>query len=118
MKKFILAVAVLFVICAGGLYALMKVDFNRMNAEHYYVQINEVPKEEKMKTSKGEVFTRYAYTLDAYDEDGNEKQYTFTADKELRQDAYLMLYVKESVVSSYDEVKLADIPKKAQQKLQ
>lgn len=114
MKKFLLAVAVLFVLCTGGLYVLMTIDFNRMNADHYYVQINETPTEEKVKTSKGEVFTRYAYTLEAYDENGNEKQYTFTADKELRQDAYLMLYVKESGVSSYDEVKLTDVPKKAQ----
>lgn len=117
MKKFLLTITILFVVCAGGLYALMSIDFNRMNADYYYVQINEQPKEEKMKLSNGEVDTRYAYTLDAYDEDGRKEVYEFSADKALRENAYLKLYVKEKGVSSYDEVKLKDIPEKAQLKL-
>ncbi|KAA5557086.1 YxeA family protein, partial [Pseudomonas aeruginosa] len=43
--------------------------------------------------------------------------YEFSADKALRENAYLKLYVKEKGVSSYDEVKLKDIPEKVQLKL-
>lgn len=118
MKKFLLTIAILFVVCTGGLYALMSIDFNRMNADHYYVQIDEQPTEEKMKMSSGEVDTRYVYTLDAYNEDGHKEVYEFSTDKALRQNAYLKLYVKEKGVSSYDEVQLNDIPEKAKKKLQ
>lgn len=119
MKKFLIVVGVLFALGIVGVFTFTKIDFNRMNANNYYLQITEdgVPHENKL--DDGSVMTSYSYKLDATNEDGKTISLEFTAQKELRQDAYLKMYVKEGDrVSSYDEVKLEEIPKKAQKLLE
>jgi len=119
MKKFLIIVGVLFALGIVGVFTFTKIDFNRMNANNYYLQITEdgVPHENKL--DDGSVMTSYFYKLDATNEDGKTISLEFTAQKELRQDAYLKMYVKEGdQVSSYDEVKLEEIPKKAQKRLE
>ena len=119
MKKFLIVVGVLFTLGIVGVFAFTKIDFNRMNANNYYLQITEegVPHEKKL--DDGSVMTSYSYKLDATNEDGKTISLEFTAQKKLRQDAYLKMYVKEGdQVSSYDEVKLDEIPKKAQNQLE
>ncbi|MBM7700675.1 YxeA family protein [Kurthia huakuii] len=118
MKKFLLTIAILFVVCLGALYALMTIDFNRMNADHYYVQITEDGEVSESRGPGGQVYKDYNYKLPAYNEQGDERELVFRAQKNLRHDAYLKMYVKEDGVSSYDEVKFDDIPAKAQAKLQ
>ncbi|MGE7624742.1 YxeA family protein [Viridibacillus sp. NPDC096237] len=118
MKKFLIAVASLFLIGVIGIVVLKKVDLNRMNADNYYVHITEDGVKEVGKASDGKVFETYHYNLEGVNTKGEEKKFEFTASKNLRKDAYLMLYVKDGKgVSSYDEVKLSDIPKEAQAKL-
>lgn len=119
MKKFLIIVGVLFALGIVGVFTFTKIDFNRMNANNYYLQITEdgVPHENKL--DDGSVMTSYSYKLDATNEAGKTISLEFTAQKELRQDAYLKMYVKEGdQVSSYDEVKLEEIPKKAQKRLE
>ncbi|CAN7604255.1 hypothetical protein LJR015_001492 [Peribacillus frigoritolerans] len=41
MKKFFMGVGILFILGAAGVFALTKIDFNRMNADNYYLQITE-----------------------------------------------------------------------------
>lgn len=41
MKKFLITMGILFVVGVVGVFALAKIDFNRMNAENYYLQITE-----------------------------------------------------------------------------
>lgn len=115
MKKFLIVVSILFVLGVVGVFALTKIDFNRMNADNYYLQITEdgVPHEDKL--DDGSIMTSYSYKLDATNADGKTISLEFTANKNLRKDAYLKMYVKkEDQVSSYDEVKIEEIPKKAQ----
>lgn len=117
MKKFLLTIAILFVVCLGALYALMTIDFNRMNADHYYLQITQDGEVSESRASDGKVYKNYNYKLPAYNEDGKERELEFMAQKNLRKDAYLKMYVKKDGVSSYDEVKFEEIPEKAQAKL-
>ncbi|MFJ7367515.1 YxeA family protein [Peribacillus frigoritolerans] len=117
MKKFLMAVGIFFILGAAGVFALTKIDFNRMNADNYYLQITEDGVQHETKLDDGSVMTYYSYELNAKNEDGETKPLEFTAQKNLRKDAYLKMYVKNGdEVSSYDEVKFEDIPKKAQPK--
>ena len=118
MKKFLLSIVVFFIVLAGAGYAVLSIDWNRFNKEHYYVQISGTPNVEEFVDSKGAVYKSYWYTLPAYNEDGEMKELNFSAAKELRADAYLKIYVKKgNVVTSYDEVNEADIPQKAKEQL-
>jgi uncharacterized protein (TIGR01655 family) len=117
MKKLFMAVGIFFILGAAGVFALTKIDFNRMNADNYYLQVTEDGVQHETKLDDGSVMTYYSYELNAKNEDGETKTLEFTAQKNLRKDAYLKMYVKNGdEVSSYDEVKFEDIPKKAQPK--
>src|SRR5699024_12147032 len=62
-----------------------------------------------------ENYTRYEYTLNGFDEDGKSKDMTFTANHELKKNAYLRIYYKKDEVITYEEVKKDDMPEKALQ---
>lgn len=118
MKKFIGLIAAIAVILVGGLVILQNVNFNRLGAEQYYTQIIGQGKMLEDKDDRGRKYVSYEYELPAYDKDGGQKTVTFTAQKQLRENAYLSLFVKDSKgVTSYQEVKKADLPKKASEKL-
>ncbi|WP_152658112.1 YxeA family protein [Oceanobacillus sp. CFH 90083] len=111
MKKvtiMMLSVVLLFV---AAIVVLATVDFNRAGKDHVYVEIDEPAYTEEDRLDTGEVMTTYWYEQPAYTEDGEEIEVTFSAQKELRQGAYLMLYVnKDNEVSSYDEVAEEELP--------
>jgi len=114
MKKFLITIGILFVIGVVGVFAIAKIDFNRVNAENYYLQITEDGEPHEYKLSDGSVMTSYSYTLEATNAKGNTITLEFNAQKNLRKGAYLKMYVKKGdQVSSYDEVRLEDIPLKA-----
>lgn len=118
MKKLIIAIVVLIGLGAA-FYGVLNIDFNRLGKTSYYVQITEDGKKETTKLPNGEVMTEYAYKKDAYSDEGKKLAIEFTADKNLRKSAFLKIYVnKDHVVTSYDEVKLKDIPKQAAEKIQ
>ena len=111
MKKFLISILAFFIVLVGVGFALISIDWNRLNKDHYYVQITERPAIDEFIDAKGAVYENFSYTLPAYDEEGNMQLLDFSAHKELRANAYLMLYVKDSdVVTSYDEVQLDDMP--------
>ena len=92
--------------------------FNRIGADQYYVQIKGKGQQHIDKADSGEKFVFYEYTLPAFNKDGEEKKLTFTANKQLREDAYLCVYVKdETKVTSYNEVKKGELPEKVSGKL-
>lgn len=118
MKKVFFGIGALFIIFVAALVILMTVDFNRLNKDSYYVQISADGEVEEIKLDSGEIVETYWYELPSYNESGEEKTLKFSAGKNLRKDAYLKLYVKNGdEVSSYDEVKFHDIPRKAQEQL-
>lgn len=83
-----------------------------MGSEQLYVKIT------KDGVQGKDVGFNYSYTLPAYNEDGKEKEVTFTADKNLRKGAYLKLYYKKSKgVTTFEEVSSKNVPAKAAEKL-
>lgn len=118
MKKVFLGIGALFILFVAGLVVLMTVDFNRLNKDTYYVHITSDGEVEEYKASDGQIFELYWYELPAINEKGEEMTLRFSAQKNLRHDAYLKLYVKkENEVSSYDEVQFNDMPAKVQKQL-
>ncbi|KRG15744.1 uncharacterized protein (TIGR01655 family) [Lederbergia galactosidilyticus] len=90
------------------------IDLNRLGAEKYYVQVK--GDGDKKDDGRQDI---YDYTLTGFNEDGEEATLEFFALKELRKDAYLILYYKDKKgVTSYQEVNEEDIPEKALEKLQ
>lgn len=118
MKKLLIAVGFVFVLLVAGLVVLATMDFNRLGKDHYYVQITTDGERERFVASDGAVYESYWYTLPAYNEKGEEQIVKFSAQKNLRKDAYLMLYLKKGdEVTSFDEVQAADLPEKVKEKL-
>ncbi|MEC2074994.1 YxeA family protein [Metabacillus fastidiosus] len=118
MKKFGgFIIAIVVVVIGFGIF-IQNVNLNRIGKDQYYIQIAAEGNKIEGKSDNGEVYVRYEYKLPAFDQSGNEKELAFTAPKELRQNAYLMLYVKDGKeVTSYQEVKEKEIPEKAADKL-
>lgn len=118
MKKMVGIVALLFIVLIGGIVALATIDINRFGKDRLYVQIGEYANVEETRLDSGQIAKRYWYDLPSYDENGEMIKVEFSAAKELRMDAYLMLYVKKgNAVTSYDEVKWEEIPIQARKKL-
>lgn len=118
MKKKAIIVSVIIALVLGFLIFIRNVNINRLGAEQYYTQINVDGKKMEVRSDSGEKFISYEYTLQGINKDGEEQTLTFTASKELRKEAFLGVYVKKGKeVSSYQEVKLDEIPDKAKEKL-
>lgn len=117
MKKGFIAIAVVVIVLVGFVVFIQNVNLNRIGAEQYYVQINQDGKKIEDKSDSGQKYVSYEYTLEGFDSNGKEKSLTLTASKELRQDAYLRVYVKGNDVSSYQEVVATELPEQAKQKL-
>ncbi|GIN93775.1 hypothetical protein J22TS1_48260 [Siminovitchia terrae] len=116
MKK---ALGILGVLFVGAIVIFATVDFNRFGKDKAYVQITDAASVKETKMDSGEIMKRYWYKLPAYKENGEMIEVEFSGAKELRKDAYLMLYIKDgNEVTSYDEVQLNDIPQKAKEKLE
>lgn len=119
MKKLFIGIVVAVIaVIVGAIIILTVVDVNRFGKDNAYVQITTTATVDEVKLSTGEILKSYWYTLPAYDENGNKIDVNFSASKELRQDAYLMLYIKNgNEVTSYNEVQLNDVPQKAKKKI-
>ncbi|GIO22112.1 YxeA family protein [Oceanobacillus sp. J11TS1] len=105
MKKIMILMTGVVILFVAAVVVLMTVDFNRAGKDHVYVQVGEPENIEEDKLDTGEIITTYWYEQPAYTEDGEEIQVKFSAQKQLRQGAYLKLYVKnENEVTSFDEV--------------
>lgn len=113
MKK-IIGFTFAFVLVTVG---LINIDWHRLGKENAYVQVGDVTNVEETTLDSGEVVRRYVYETEAYTNDGEARDVTFTAAKELRQGAFLMLYMKDEAVTSYDEVEVSDVPEAAREKL-
>ena len=119
MKKLFIVLGSIVGILFIGLIVLASVDFNRLGKENVYVQIVSDGELDENRLDSGEIMKRYEYELVAYNDAGEAVEVEFSAAKNLRVGAYLMLYVKDGdVVTSYDEVKEQDVPEKALEKLQ
>ncbi|WMJ81787.1 YxeA family protein [Clostridium sp. MB40-C1] len=109
MKKFIgLIVALLIIV--GGYYTFKTNKIITFGSTKYYVKTST-----QYTTEHVSDFDIYRYKITAYDKDGNEKLLDFTANKILKVDRYLKVYVKDNVVKSYEEVQKDDLPEKVKE---
>ncbi|MBU5590625.1 YxeA family protein [Clostridium sp. MSJ-4] len=88
------------------------VNVKKVGSKKYYTQIK--GKGEKKGADDIQI---YEYTLPAYDDKGEKKDITFNGMKQLREDAYLKVYMKKDKAITYEEVEEKDIPEKAKEGL-
>jgi len=118
MKRgLIIGAGVILAVLIGFIVFIQNVNINRLGADSYFVQIQDSGKKMEDKSDNGKIFTYYEYTMKGFNEDGKEKTFTFTAQKDLRKQAYLRVYLKGDKVSSYQEVQANELPEKAKQNL-
>ena len=114
MKKILFGIIALILVVGGAGFAWYKVSYG---GGTYYVQITKDGKEQQ-DTANGQKYTRYSYQMNSYKKDGKEKEVEFTADHNLRKEAYLELTVNSvKGVTSWEEVKKAEVPKEALKKI-
>lgn len=117
MKKLMIP-GIIIVLIVGFILFIQNVNLNRLGADNYYLQIKAAGEKIVDKSDNGQKFVSYKYSLPAYDKNGEEHTFTFNAQKQLRKGAYLNLFVKKDKgVTSYQEVKLDEVPDKAKEKL-
>jgi uncharacterized protein (TIGR01655 family) len=118
MKKTAIILISFLVVLGGAFLFLQNVNINRLGTDKYYTQIIGEGKKLEERATSGEVYVRYEYTLQAVKEDGEAKTVTFTSQNQLRQQAYLELFIKsDKGVTSYEEIKGDKIPQKAKENL-
>lgn len=115
MKRYIAFFSILVVFTS----LLVGCDINRMGKDKYYVQIKIDGKEGVSKSMDGEVMGKeYEYTLSGFDKEGKEKDLEFTAQKNLRKEAFLRVYYSDKKgVTAWEEVKKDELPTKVKEKL-
>lgn len=112
MKKIYIGIISLLILGGIGITVFYYCYDKTAVAEQYYVKIT------KDGENNGQKGFAYSYTLPGYDKDGHEEKMSFTADKNLRKDAYLRVYYKKlKGVTTFEEVTLKQIPQKAAKKL-
>ncbi|MCL2677116.1 MAG: YxeA family protein [Streptococcaceae bacterium] len=115
MKKVLLVLVTVLVVLGGAFYAWKTITYG---GETYYVKIVADGKKVQTHSDSGEVFDRYDYEMKAFNKNGDEKTLIFTADHNLRHNAYLSLTVNDKKgVTNWNEVQEKDIPQKALDKL-
>ncbi|KZD44978.1 hypothetical protein B4083_0561 [Bacillus cereus] len=115
MKRYIALFSILVVFTS----LLVGCDINRMDKDEYYVQITMDGKEGVSKSMDGEVMGKeYEYILSGFDKEGKEKELEFTAQKNLRKEAFLRVYHSDKKgVTAWEEVQKDELPTKAEGKL-
>ncbi|KXY55070.1 hypothetical protein AT278_17875 [Bacillus cereus] len=115
MKKIIVLLSILTVFSS----MLVGCNLNRIGTEKYYVQITIDGKEGVAKSIEGEVMGKeFTYKLPGFDKDGQEKELEFKTQKNLRKEAFLLVYYSEEKgVKSWEEVEKDDLPAKVKEKL-
>lgn len=112
-KKVLVGVTVVAAITAG-LLCFGNWFFSGSGSVYYYTQIDN-SKMERNDTEGGVINLNggmeYAYTLPAFDENGKEKDITFGASRELREDAFIRLTVMPvRGVTEWSEVQYDELP--------
>ncbi|EPH97978.1 MULTISPECIES: YxeA family protein [unclassified Enterococcus] len=118
MKKLLWGLVITIILIFG---AYKITEMTVMGGDTYYVQITTDGQKEVAKDDKGQEYVSYGYSLPGFKEDGSEKTMEFKGmnPRPLKKDAYLKItWNKSKGVTGYEEVKKADVPKKAAEKLE
>ncbi|MBK5493234.1 YxeA family protein [Bacillus thuringiensis] len=114
MKRIIIFISIFAVFTS----LLVGCSLNRFGTDKYYVHITVDGKEGVAKSIEGEVMGKeFTYNLVGFDENGKEKELEFKAQKNLRKQAFLLVYhSEEKGVKSWEEVQKEDLPAKVKEK--
>jgi|GEM_PF-552359 len=108
-----LAVGVVLIAVLAGSAGLIISKAKRFGKKQYYTQITQ------SGLSNGQALWGYTYEQPAFDEDGKERRLTFLAEKSLRLQAYLRVYVAgDDHVTAWEEVGSEAVPTLARTQLQ
>ncbi|MDR2976009.1 MAG: YxeA family protein [Streptococcaceae bacterium] len=111
MKKVLFSFAAIVILLFGAMKVWESISYGGTS---YYAQIKSDGKKYEDKSDSGEIYTRYEYNQAAFKNSGDEKSVTFTADHNLRKEAYLKLTYNESKgVTNWEEVQKSEISKSA-----
>ncbi|MDA1674575.1 YxeA family protein [Bacillus cereus group sp. TH152-1LC] len=114
MKRYIALFSILVVFAS----LMVGCDINRLGKDEYYIQITGDGKVYNGTTDNRKPYTDYQYKLTGFDKEGTEKELEFTAQKNLRKDAFLRVYHSDKKgVSAWEEVKKDELPDKVKEKL-
>jgi len=114
VKRYIALFSILVVFAS----LLVGCDLNRMGKDEYYVQITVDGTEKTGKADDGRTYKSFEYKLPAFDKEGKEKEMEFTANKNLRKEAFLRVYYSDKKgVTAWEEVKKDELPAKVKGKL-
>ena len=117
MKKIVISVLTVGVLLFAGLKISETI---YLGGDSYYTQIiNEGTRQIETYDDR-EDMVYYDYELPAFDENGNEKELSFSSFKArpLKKEAYLKLtWNKNKGVTSFEEVSEKELPKNVQKKL-
>ncbi|PUB08334.1 YxeA family protein [Paenisporosarcina sp. OV554] len=126
MKRLVFILLGVFLVSIISLGIAEKNDLfgiKKWGSESYYVQINEDGIAKTTKGDNGEKSTRYYYKMNAYNTDGNTIPVEFSANKELKLNAFLLVDVNDTdkkehnTISSYKEVAEKELPEKVKKQL-
>lgn len=110
MQKLIFIIFIAVLISAGGIVWYVENYSNKS----YYVQINNDGEIERDTSQSGSLLGFYRYKIKGFDAEGVEKALNFTANHNLRHEAYLKVHEnRKRGVISWEEVQRLSIPKEA-----
>lgn len=115
MKKIMLVIAICF-----GIVSFLGYNYfiSSYKGEKYYVQIKKDGTPLKPDHYKGKTYQDYNYIVSAYNKKGVKEQIEFTADHQLKHNAYLeLLYKKNKGVMSWAEINKSKVPNLALKKI-
>jgi conserved hypothetical protein TIGR01655 len=114
MKKILLVLAALVLVIGGGVTWYN----SEYGGKDYYIQVKKDGKEFSEKTHNGKTWHAYGYNEKGVDKAGQEKDLEFTAQHNLRHDAYLKItWNHKNGVTSWEEVQKKDVPEKSLDKI-
>ncbi|MFD3156977.1 YxeA family protein [Haloimpatiens sp. FM7330] len=119
----IFIILTIFIVCLGIAGKNNFLGMKRWGTKKYYVKIKVNGNKKLLDTKEGEKFPAYFYKMDAYNEDGNKIPVNFHSSKNLKLNAYLLIYSysknkeKSNSIESYEEVPADKVPTKAKSHL-
>lgn len=115
MKKILLAFVAGLLLLIGGGYTWYHIQHG---GEKYYVQIKEDGEKKVERFDNGKQFDQYYYDMTGYNAKGESKELKYTADHNLKHEAYLKItYNARKGVTKWEEVQKEDVPEKALNKI-
>lgn len=105
--------AVIAIVLVLGACAVVGLNYMENYDETFYTKVDNG----EVKELSSNEDMKYEYTLDCYDKNGKEREFSFKTSRQLREGAYLSLEVRSLGVHKWEEVTYEKLPQPVQEKL-